>query len=60
MIGIKCHVSNQDLTKILRDKQLLVVPASNNVIRLLPPLNVTKKEAKKAVDIIKEALSEFK
>ncbi len=60
MIGIKCHVSNQDLTKLLRDKQLLVVPASNNVIRLLPPLNITKKEAKKAVLIIKEALSEFK
>ena len=60
MIGVKCHVSNQDLTKILRDKQLLVVPASNNVIRLLPPLNITKREAEKAVRIIKEVVSEFK
>ena len=60
MIGIKCHISNQDLAKLLRDKQLLVVPASNNVIRLLPPLNITKKEAEKAVGIIKEVVSEFK
>ena len=60
MIGIKCNVSNQDLTKLLRDKQLLVVPASNNVIRLLPPLNITKKEAEKAVGIIKEVVREFK
>ena len=60
MIGIKCNVSNLDLTKALRKKRLLVVPASNNVIRLLPPLNITKKEAEKAVDIIKEVVSEFK
>ena len=60
MIGIKCNVSNLDLTKALRKKRLLVVPASNNVIRLLPPLNITKKEAKKAVEIIKEVVSEFK
>ena len=60
MIGIKCNVSNLDLTKALRKKRLLVVPASNNVIRLLPPLNITKKEAEKAVNIIKEVVSEFK
>ena len=60
MIGIKCNASNLDLTKFLREKGLLVVPASNNVIRLLPPLNITKKEAEKAVEIIKEVVSEFK
>ena len=46
--------------KILREKGLLVVPASNNVIRLLPPLNITKKEAQKAIDIINEAVNELK
>ncbi len=60
MIGIKCNVSNLALTKGLREKRLLVVPASNNVIRLLPPLNITKKEAEKAIQIIKEVVSEFK
>ena len=60
MIGIKCNVSNLDLTKVFREKRLLVVPASNNVIRLLPPLNITKKEAEKAIEITKEVVSEFK
>ncbi len=60
MLGIKCNVPNSDFTKTLRDKGLLVVPASNNVIRLLPPLNITKKEAQRAIDIINEAVNDFK
>ena len=53
-------VKTTDLAKILREKGLLVVPASNNVIRLLPPLNITKKEAQKAIDILNEAVNELK
>ena len=60
MICVKCSVPNSDLAKILREKGLLVVPASNNVIRLLPPLNITKKEAQKAIDIINEAVNDLK
>ena len=60
MLGIKCSVANSDLAKILREKGVLVVPASNNVIRLLPPLNITKKEAQKAIDIINEAVNDLK
>ena len=60
MLGIKCNVPNIKLAKILREKGLLVVPASNNVIRLLPPLNITKKEAQKAIDIINETVDAFK
>lgn len=59
MLGIKCKVPNSDLAIKLREKKLLVVPASNNVIRLLPPLNITKKEAKIAISIINEAVNEF-
>ena len=51
---------NSDLAKILREKGLLVVPASNNVIRLLPPLNITKKEVQEAIDIINEAVNDLK
>ncbi len=60
MLGIKCKIPNADLAKTLREKGLLVVTASNNVIRLLPPLNITKKEAQKAIDIINEAVNAFK
>ena len=58
MLGIKCKASNAEITSSLRLKGLLVVPASNNVIRLLPPLNISLKEAGIAVKIIREVLSE--
>ena len=60
MIGVKCNVPNIELAANFRKKGLLVVPASNNVIRLLPPLNVTIEEAKKAGYFISEAIREFK
>lgn len=37
---------------LLHDKGLLAVPAGQRVIRLLPPLNITKTEADMAVEII--------
>lgn len=60
MIGIKCNIPNNKLAISLRNKGLLVVSASNNVIRLLPPLNISKQEAEKAISIINEALNDFK
>ena len=59
MLGLKCKVSNIKFTEKLRDKKLLVVPAANNVIRLLPPLNISRLEANKALDLISEVISEF-
>ena len=58
MLGIKCKGSNLDICAAFRDKGLLSVPASNNVIRLLPPLNISLNEAKIAVKMISEALSD--
>ncbi len=58
MIGIKCRISNLDICSDFRSKGLLAVPASNNVIRLLPPLNIKMNEAKLAIKMINEALSE--
>jgi len=60
MIGIKCKVPNNMLSVSFRNKGLLVVTAANNVIRLLPPLNITKREADKAIHCIDEAISDFK
>ena len=58
MLGIKCRTSNLDICNSLRAKGLLVVPASNNVIRLLPPLNISLKDSKVAIKMINEALGE--
>ncbi len=57
MLGIKCKVSNILLCQEFRKKGLLVVPAANNVLRLLPPLNISKKEATIAINKINEVVS---
>ncbi len=44
--------------KSLREKKLLLVPAANNVVRILPPLNVKKNELKIAISVIEECLKE--
>lgn len=44
MLGLECVVTNADLWNIMRDKDLLAVPAGDNVVRLMPPLNVTDEE----------------
>ena len=42
------------------NKKLLTIRASENVIRILPPLNVKKKELDQAVKIISKVCSELK
>ncbi len=59
MLGIKCKVANTDLCELLREKGLLVVPAANNVVRLLPPLNITRTEAKIAVSKLTEVMDQI-
>ena len=46
-----------DMTASLRQKQLLVVPAGENVLRLLPPLTITEDEIEQACHILDEAFS---
>ena len=45
---------------VARDKGLLLVGASENTIRLLPPLNTSKEEVDKAFDILKNVIIEMK
>jgi acetylornithine/N-succinyldiaminopimelate aminotransferase len=48
MLGIKTKIENITFTNEAFEQNLLLVPASDNVVRILPPLNITKKE----VDIV--------
>ncbi|MFS0655943.1 acetylornithine transaminase [Bacillus sp. 179-C3.3 HS] len=57
MAGIECHQPVADSITALRQHGLLVLPAGPNVIRLLPPLNVTKTEVDQAVETILHVLS---
>ncbi len=58
MIGIKLDESlnNKDICAELREKGLLTVPAADNVIRLLPPLNITEEHINEAVEIISQVV----
>ena len=46
------------VNKLLTKNGLLCVPASDNVIRLAPPLIVTEFEIDEAIQIIKKTLNE--
>ena len=41
LLGLKTKPLNTDLVAALRAEKMLTVPAGDNVVRLLPPLNVT-------------------
>lgn len=56
IIGIECTEEIQPVLLKLQEQGLLVMPAGPNVIRLLPPLTVTKAEVDTAVTKIKEAI----
>ena len=42
------------------DNKLLTIRAAENVIRILPPLNVKKEEINIAINIIKKVCSNYK
>ncbi|EKQ56530.1 MULTISPECIES: aspartate aminotransferase family protein [unclassified Clostridium] len=57
MIGIKVKCSPALVQKEAIKKGLLVLTAGKDVVRLLPPLVITKKELKVGIDIILDILS---
>ena len=52
LIGIKLQKDQVIFIKKLMDNNLLTIRAAENVVRILPPLNVKKKEIDKALKII--------
>ena len=49
MLGLKCKATNTDIVKAGYDNLILTVPAGDNVIRLLPALNITDADMDEAV-----------
>jgi acetylornithine/N-succinyldiaminopimelate aminotransferase len=49
MLGLKCRVPNADVVQAGYDALLATVPAADNVLRLLPPLNITDAEISEAL-----------
>ena len=46
-----------DLNTALRERHMLCVPASDNVLRLLPALTISQTDMAKAISILQDALS---
>lgn len=50
MIGLKCRVPNTDLVKAAYDTGVIVIPGGDNVVRLLPALNITEEDIGEGLD----------
>jgi len=60
LIGIQLHFDQTKLIKSLEKNYLLTIRAAENVIRILPPLNVKKSEIDLALKIIKKTCKDYK
>ncbi len=49
MLGLKCKMTNTDVLQAAYAREVIVVPAADNVLRLLPPLNLTDDEIAEAL-----------
>ncbi len=57
MLALQCKVANLDFVQAGYDAKVLVVPAADNVVRLLPPLNMETFEIDDALWRLDEAAS---
>ena len=55
MLGIKCKVPNTALQAAALERRLLTIGAGDNVVRLLPPLIITRADVDEALDKLDQA-----
>ena len=58
LIGVQLHKDQTKFIKKLMDNRLLTIRAAENVVRILPPLNVKKNEIRQALKIIEKVCEE--
>ncbi len=59
LIGIQLFNNHSLFIKKLEQNKLLTIRAAENVVRILPPLNVKKSELDMSLKIIKKVCQEF-
>jgi acetylornithine/N-succinyldiaminopimelate aminotransferase len=59
MLGLKCKVDNSIVIEKAYKKKLLLVPAGDNVVRLLPPLNISEEDLSLAMEGLKSLTFEI-
>ncbi len=60
MLGLECKVANTEVQAACVANDLLVVAAGDNVVRLLPPLNITADEVSQAVNRVEAACRQLR
>ena len=60
LIGLALYQDQKNFINKLMDNKLLAIKAAENVVRLLPPLNVTKKEINLALKILNKVCENYR
>ena len=60
LIGLQLYKDQTNFIKDLMNNKLLTIRAAENVVRILPPLNVKKSEIDLALKIIHKVCLKFK
>ncbi len=60
LIGLQLHHDQTYFIQKLMENKLLTIKAAENVVRILPPLNIKKKEIDSALKIINKVCLEYK
>jgi acetylornithine/N-succinyldiaminopimelate aminotransferase len=55
MLGLKMKIPSGEFIAAARDAGLVVLPAGDNVVRLLPPLTLSENEAREGVELMGKA-----
>ena len=59
LIGVVLSVDQKNFIQYLMKKKLLTIRAAENVVRILPPLNVKKNEINQALKILNKVCSKY-
>ncbi|MEO6433980.1 MAG: aspartate aminotransferase family protein [Sphingomicrobium sp.] len=59
MLGIKMKTDSRAFVAYLREKGLLTVAAGDNVVRVLPPLNIEESHIREFVDALSAAAADY-
>ncbi|KAK9767676.1 acetylornithine aminotransferase [Basidiobolus ranarum] len=60
ILGVEFTVDPTPLVKLARERGLIIITASNNTVRLVPPLILSQEEADEGLEILKEVFEEFR
>jgi len=59
MLGLKCKISNKLFVDEALFNKLILIPGGDNTIRILPPINITKKDLTIGLKIIENVASKL-